>query len=245
MKKIFFIFISVIGIIYEANGQGTLRVTTNSDYIISLGVDNRYYKKHNKSLTVGNLPAGKHWIEVYSYNPHARNRYGAGFRRRDLLYEGKIKTFSGELTTCTVDINTGNVKIKREPDQYSANNRGDDMYGNNTNPTPPDSTRISSPYNENNISTDEMNKLGKKVADKLTDTDKMKKMQNGLKDKTVSTVQVAMMMSWLNFESTRLEFAEWAYSITTDKENYKQLASKFSNDKSKQQLEDFLQKQNK
>jgi hypothetical protein len=39
---------------------------------------------------------------------------------------------------------------------------------------------------------------------------------------------VGTMLGWLNFETTRLEFAEWAYSITTDKEHYSQLDSKFN-----------------
>jgi len=225
MKKIF----SVIIVLFASSqlwGQGMLRVTTNENIPIKLSVDNRVYKRHNRSLTIGNLPAGKHWVQVFAISANGEGR------RRNLIYDGRLKIHKGEMTLCVVDPRTGDADVSHVPAPKvipQNSNDGDDIYGNMPySPMPADTAATPPSNNSATISSDEMNKLARKVSDKLTDTEKMKKMKAALTGKSVSTAQVGTMLGWLNFETTRLEFAEWAYSITTDKEHYSQLDSKFN-----------------
>lgn len=218
--------------------QSMLRVSTTDQLPIKLVIDGRYFKRHGKMLTVGRLPPGNHWVQVYAFDQNDEGR----LRNRNLVYEGRIRVHRNEVVNCVVDANSGNAKTYRAPVGTSSYlPEKDDMYGEQPYTTMPVDTGAIAPVNDASIiSNEELNKLGKKVSDKLTDTDKMKKMRSGLDGKSISTQQVATMMGWLNFESTRLEFAEWAYNITVDKEHYSQLKSKFSFTSSKQKLDDFL-----
>ena len=85
-----------------------------------------------------------------------------------------------------------------------------------------------------------INKLKTKVAAKGTDTEKMKLLEESLKGDKISTFQVSVIMDWFSFESSKVEFAKWAYNMTTDKEFYPDLAGKFSFKDSQDELDKFL-----
>lgn len=237
MKKLIFTLLASF-LTLQLFSQSMLRISTTDRFPIRLVIDGRYFKKHSSMLTVGKLPPGNHWVEVYAYDKDDEGR----FRTRNRIYEGRVRIHRDEVVTCVIDANTGNADITRAPSSVSNYApQDDDMY--NQQPyaaLPPDTVAISSTDNTNIISSAELNKLGKKVADKLTDTDKLKKMKAGLKDKSVSTQQVAAMFEWLNFENSRLEFAQWAYDITIDKEHYSELKGKFVFNSSKEKLDELL-----
>lgn len=88
----------------------------------------------------------------------------------------------------------------------------------------------------------QMNQLGTAVKEKITDTDKLKLMQQSLANNTMQTMQISQMLDWLTFEGSKLEFAQWAFSKTTDRTNYGQLKSKFSFLSSKKAIDDLLMK---
>jgi hypothetical protein len=52
------------------------------------------------------------------------------------------------------------------------------------------------------------------------------------------------MLSWFSFESTRLEFAKWAYDGTIDRQNYWKLEDEFSFSSSKTELSQHIQGRN-
>ncbi len=237
MKKILFL-ICIFFAALQANAQSMLRVTTTDHIMIQVSVDNRYYNKHSKSLMIGDLPPGKHFIQVFAYSGEQRGR-----RFRNMIFEGKVKTHTNEVTTCVVDANTGNINTytdKADMQSNAPNNTDDVYFGPKRKITPVDTTPNIPADNASAIGDDEVTKLGKKVSDKLTDTDKMKKMKSTLKGKAVTTAQVSTMMGWLNFETTRLEFAEWIYPNTTDKDHYMELENKFTFSSTKQKLEEYI-----
>jgi hypothetical protein len=152
-----------------------------------------------------------------------------------------------------------------EPDRS-----GDDVYGrsnsnnnntdnnsyapqNNAGDIPPTTTTppannnsdmpVASPVivDEGSMTTGRTSKLKSKVTSKKTDTEKLKVLKEELKNERVTTYQVSVMMDWLSFESSRLDFAKWAYDITGDKEAYSGLGAKFSYKESEKELNDFLQ----
>ncbi len=91
-----------------------------------------------------------------------------------------------------------------------------------------------------NLSANEMNQLSLAVKERITDTDKQKLMQQDLENKIMSTAQISIMLDWLTFEGSRLEFAKWAYPRVSDRTNYGQLKAKFSFLSSKKTIDNLL-----
>ncbi|HXS37513.1 MAG TPA: DUF4476 domain-containing protein [Flavipsychrobacter sp.] len=241
MKKLFLLIIMVLGAVPELFAQGLVRVSLSDNSPVMIAVDGRYYKKHGRSVTVGDLPEGKHRIKIYAYSSSGRR--GGG--NADLVYEGKIHVEDGVLLDCVADVQSGDITIsKGDPNTYAyntappppppVNSTGNDVYSNGNN---------SQPANyPGTISQSEVNRLQKKVNDKLTDTDKLKLMKSSLNTKSLSTEQVSVMMTWLNFEASKVDFAKFAYGQTVDPQNYSSLENSFSYNSSKQELENYIQK---
>jgi hypothetical protein len=55
----------------------------------------------------------------------------------------------------------------------------------------------------------------------------MKLMQEALSGRSVTTEQVRDMLGWLSFESSRLDFAKWAYASVSDRSEYGRLEREF------------------
>lgn len=104
---------------------------------------------------------------------------------------------------------------------------------------------VASPVREDipsgSFTADDMSSLKQKVRGKRTDTEKLKAAKDALKRETVNTQQVKEIMEWFLFESTRVEFAKFAYDNTLDKGNYPDLESGFSYQSSKDELKQYVQ----
>jgi len=210
---------------------GAIRVTLNDHTPFRLVVDGRVYKKHGTSLTVGNLPRGKHNIQVFAYYPGSPRPM-----RRDLIYDGRIKIHDNEFLNVIVNVNTGDAKIivGTPPAQDNSNSVGnDDIYNNK----PKGPELQDQPHT---ISQDELNNIQKQVNDQLTDTDKEKTLQSLLKKKQLSTKQVAQIFTWFNFDDTKVDFAKWAYDHVVDTQSYSALENGLSNDNARNELHKYI-----
>lgn len=96
--------------------------------------------------------------------------------------------------------------------------------------------------NKQTLNNVHFNQLARAVKDKITDTDKLKLMQQSLSGHTMQTTQIGEMLDWLTFEGSKLEFVQWAYSRTTDRNNYGKLKNKFSFLSSKKAVDDLMKK---
>jgi hypothetical protein len=74
------------------------------------------------------------------------------------------------------------------------------------------------------------------VKDRVTDTDKEALLKKELEDRGLRTAQVRDMLGWLSFETTRLDFAKWAYNQVIDRDIYRHLEDVFSFDGSKEEF---------
>lgn len=86
----------------------------------------------------------------------------------------------------------------------------------------------------------DFNDLHTRVVDRMTDTDKLKLLQSVLKNRFISTEQAKQIVNWLSFESTKIEFAKWAYDNVSDKNNYWKLESEFTFESTKGEFNEFL-----
>jgi len=241
--------------------QSMLNVRTADNEVINVAVDGRFFNKRGTSVTVGDLPPGKHRLEIYTV---ARYRGGRGIE--SLIYEGKVRTFEGMVTLFSYDPYTRmpdiqqqdingfvaahppvqrgvmrNQHFQQQPDysvQPGDNGRAqDDMNRNNAD----NGMAAPAPAAQSTLTDAAMDQLKTSVAAKKTDTEKEAALKDAVKNQQISTAQVGMMMDWLNFESSKADFAEWAYPLTTDKEAFGSLESKFTYKVYQDDLIKFLQ----
>jgi len=68
----------------------------------------------------------------------------------------------------------------------------------------------------------------------------MKVLKDALANETFVTYQVGNMMDWFSFESSKVDFAEWAYTKTVDKENFTDLENKLTYKNYRDDLDKFI-----
>jgi hypothetical protein len=235
-----------------------LKVRLADNNRLNVEVDGRYFNKTGTSVTVGDLPPGKHKFTIYTLQQGRRGR-----TREEAIYTGRITTHGGYVTIFTFDpisqstdvqeqeINSyaqSNPAIPRGRDGGQYDNTAPQVNNNNTdqgndNKYIDPSSPVASPVAPEAIGTltdAKSNELKTKAAAKKTDTEKMNVLKEGLKDEKITTAQVGAMMDWFNFESSKVDFAKWAYANTVDKENFGTLDIKLTYKNYEDELAKFL-----
>lgn len=272
MKKLILLLVVAFMGIADAVAQSQLRVHLADNSRISVAVNGRRFNTRGTSVTVGDLPPGRHSLRIYALT---YDRWGRSFDR--IVYQGSVVTRYMMATHFVYDrfsrrVNVRNVSLDgvyrnspsdRHPDnsQYrmnyddgsdrtdNTNNSNYEKYDKNQPAVADDENRIpatpsgpvASPVPTGSFDDGESEKLKSKVEAKGTDTEKLKLIKETLKRETVTTFQVSYVMDWFLFESTKVEFAKWAYGITTDKDFYNDISAKFNYKSSKEELASFLQ----
>jgi len=260
MKRLFIILI-IVGTVAKAEAQSMLRVHTTDNTPVNIEVDGRYFNKRGTGVTVGDLPPGHHRLKIYAMS---QGRRGRGYE--DVIYDGKIKTTDGMIslfeydpsadTTSIVEqeiaaYTAGQPQLNAQMQAHRENNNGNVYAANNGSgyatgndrgyhrnggyrgqPTPREP--------EPTLTDAKIDQLKTDVSAKNTDTEKQKILQEGLRDEKVSTVQIATIMDWFSFESSKVDFAEWAYNNTVDKENFPNLDNKFTYKEYQDALDKFI-----
>jgi hypothetical protein len=129
-------------------------------------------------------------------------------------------------------------------DQRADNNYNENGYNEPAQPAGKMDDDLLSNYAAQMLTQDQLSDLQLRVKNKVTDSERLKLLKSALEHKTYNTAQVKMMMRWLNFDSSRLDFAKWAANSTIDKKNYWTLESEFSFDASKDDFSAFVQASN-
>lgn len=257
MKKLWIVLLLAVGIT-SAEAQSMLRVHLTDNTPVNVAVDGRYFNKRGTGVTVGDLPPGRHLLQIYQAT---QDRRGRTFQ--DVIYEGKVKTYNGMISLFTYDPASNGIDIQQQDintysnnlppeaqgqnqNQRQYNNNGyngnqDNYAGNNDNN---DAAPDISPVSADKIGTltdTKIDALKNKVAAKNTDTEKMKLLKDGLKDEKMTTNQVGVMIDWFGFESSKVDFAKWAYDNTVDNEYFSDLDAKFTYKNYQEDLDKFIQ----
>lgn len=267
--------------------QSMLKVSLTDRTPITVSVDGRHFKKVGESVTVNDLPKGKHYVMVYLAG---NSRDG---RRPGVIWEGKIKTYHGQMSNCVINPFSREANISEQDmygqpadgerySNYNLNNYDarqpvqDETYPNPADPngnspqvaqqgqdtdnnyTPlPEGAPVASPvsgYDEEellkNSKTGKTTKttkvdskveaIRKKINAKNTDTDKLEAAKAAMKTSSVKTADVVVLMDCFNFESTKMDFAKWAYTRTSDKANYRQVKQKLTMKQYREEMDAFL-----
>lgn len=251
MTRVFFSLLFVLFISFHAIAQprnrSVLKVSLSDGSPLTLAVDERYFEKHNTMLTVGDLPPGRHSLKVYAYSPN-RRRYGG---RAELLFSGRVRIDPATFNNCIVDVERGTIRMNVSDIENNNVNTPppprDDIYPNSTRPEPsmreqehnePDN-EVEAPRGKS-MGKEDLKYIKSEVAEKVTDTDKLSLLKSRLKGRKYNTAQVRTMMTWLNFEHSRLELAKFAYKHVSDKDNYSKVSDDLSLNSSKDELKEFI-----
>jgi hypothetical protein len=257
MKRIFSLTLLLISLSLGAFAQNgdvsTLRLRLSDGGIIAVNLDGRYIFRNTTSLTLDGIRPGLHRIEVY-------RDYGARYRPRR-IYTGTIRLREGNFYDGLVDTRRRTLQLRsdagrertapiEEPRQPDNRNETPDRAGQDEiyPPGTPQNGREGygsfphgrphngSGYSAGSFSARDMSDLHTRVDEHITDTDKEKLMKRALGDRSPSTAQVRDMLGWFSFESTRLDFAKWAYARVSDKDEYWKLEDVFSFESSKEEF---------
>ncbi len=222
-----------------AQRVASLRIKLSTNQRLAVSVDDRYYERQGTSITIGEVPAGRHYLKVYNYHVSR-----SGNTRPNMVYSGYVdlkpdsrnmavvNPFQRKMTmrtTQTFDRNDNDVYEDWNDRRDNRRNDRDDRYNDRNDR-----------YNDNTILNQEVSELSTRVQDRSMDGDKLKLVKSVLTDRTYYTEQLRTMLGWFSFESTKLEFAKWAYDNAIDKENYWKLEDVFSFSSSKSELTEYV-----
>jgi len=115
MKKIILtalLLLAAAPMIFAQRGTSTLYVRMSDNSHLTVALDDRHFNKNGTSLTIGDLPAGRHKLEVYGFAGDGR----AKGDRPQLVYRGNIKIHRGTYAECVIDPNTGDIQVNEEAD---------------------------------------------------------------------------------------------------------------------------------
>lgn len=115
-----------------ATAQSALRVTLTDNTPITVAVDGRYFNTRGQSVTVSDIPWGRHYLKIFV---HAQRSNGDGYERT--IFEGRVKTYRGHITLFSYDPYSGQTVSSNEDMRNGSNN----LNNGNTNQS----------YNHNNL----------------------------------------------------------------------------------------------
>ncbi|MBS1615687.1 MAG: DUF4476 domain-containing protein [Bacteroidetes bacterium] len=230
-----------------------LRLSDGSNLAISL--DGQLIARNTNSLTLDGIEPGRHRIEVYRDNgrrSRLRRIITTTLNLSPATYnDGVVDVRMRRLQLHTVAAND-ELRTDQSYDRYGNRNGTSDRRPNDYDPLNEQSDhdyregygsypRGREGYNSNDYYTPrfsdrDMEDLRSRVASCMMDEDKEKLMEQVLSDRMVSTTQVRQMLGWLTFESTKLEFAKWAYTRASDRRDYWKLEDAFTFESSKDEF---------
>ena len=216
--------------------RGMLRLRSADGTPLAVSIDGRRYDRTGRKLMIGDLPRGRHRLIVYAVYPNRYDGGGSG----ETVYRGVFYADPGTITECVVNADAGTARFRTVDMDY--------RYDDNSNRNPPrDDYNQSDRYQQDNrtsgFSSSDMEDLRRRVADRITDGDKVKTLQSALDRRTVRSSDVRTMLDLLSFDSSRLEFAKWAFTHVSDRSNYWKLEDAFSFDSTKTDFNNFIRSQ--
>ncbi len=102
MKQVFSILFILSAGSLTSQAQSMLKVSLSDKTPIKVAVDGRYFNNRGQTVTVADLPSGKHNLKIFALTTTRR-----GTQIDEVIFEGKIKTYRGQLTKFVYDRNSG------------------------------------------------------------------------------------------------------------------------------------------
>lgn len=123
LYKYALLLLAIVSIHFESNAswnRAMLRLREDQGRTITVSIDGKRFNKMGRTITVGDLPVGRHDIKVFRYNSN-----GHGYQVGNLIYAGKILIKPGRIYYCTVFRNSMDIEENCCVDDYGHWNQND------------------------------------------------------------------------------------------------------------------------
>jgi hypothetical protein len=258
MKKsnlILLFLLSFADSIFAQSHNSAMQIWLRDNKLLTVVMDGRHYRRFGRTITFVDLPSGMHEVKVYRFYPNDDPRYSNFDDNRahaKLIYKGRMRIDPATMYYCTVDPqyktmsiresrniafdNTDKTYLIDENPIFSENSEQDDYEW--TKRRREDTENSNTDKRTSNLLTStQMSTLKNSVEDRIGSKDKINLIQEYLSDKKMSTEQVGSILSWLSFESDKLQIAKYCYPKVIDQDNYLEISNLLSFQSSKRELD--------
>lgn len=234
MKRLLFsvfAFLFFIPALIAQSNRSSIRIRLSDGDLIKIAVNNRYFEKTGRSLTIGDLHGRRQYLKVYRFRPYADGRGG----KAELVFRGTIKIEKGTAYDAVVDVQSRKLQlsdISVMPAQAalpSINSRPDQPLNSGEYIPEEQQETVYNPLPEH------LQSLKIAMDAQITDAGKLKEAKNYLRQ-NLSAQDAAIISEWFFFDDTRMDFVKAAYPKITDKNNAGLLRETFTGESAKQEF---------
>ncbi len=226
MKKVIFtLLIQILVTISVAQAQGSvLNLRTTGNYLFAVQVDNQYVSAPDRNFTIQNLSPGNHFVRIF------RTRAGHNLRE---VYSGYVNIpFNSSVNT--VYERNGRIRIVNIL-ALAPIYTYPDNHCNNPYPTQVVYQNVITP-----ICDADFNQLLHTLNNINFDSSRLSVAKQIISNQHLSTDQVIRIMDLFTFDSSKLEFAKYAYGRTVDRNRYFQTYNSFTFNSSVDELSEYI-----
>ncbi|NUM51343.1 MAG: DUF4476 domain-containing protein [Flavobacteriales bacterium] len=237
-------------------GKSELNIRLWDNGMFTLVVNNQSFSTPTTNFSMANLRPGNHQLKVFR---NFINPYGYGGNVK-MVYNGWVSIQPNTKLLAFVNSNGQLVVESLMPchHKYYGNGYGNNWQYNNYNGNQYNgygNTYGNYQYNNNGGSNyyngggygysygmlpEQFSQLKLTIGNTSFDNTRLTVMKQAVAANQVTTAQVNELLGMLSFESTRLDFAKYAYAYTLDKENYYMVNNTFSFSSSIAELNHFI-----
>jgi hypothetical protein len=238
------LLLSVPALYAQKSNRSVMRIRLSNGGPLVVTINGRDFKKIGRSITIGDIPRKRQYIQVYRYRAYADGQGG----KAELVYSGDVKIQKGGTYDCIVDLNTRKFRLKEvstlqplpqmpppaKGQMQPLNETADAQSPDNTNEEvvldmPPDHTV--SPR---------LQTLKNAMEKVEADSKKLAEAKKFINSNSVTSAEVKTIAEWIFFDDNRLLFVKAAYARVSDKANFNSVGDVFTLEESKKAFDDFM-----
>lgn len=242
------LLLSIPAIYAQKSNRSTMRIRLSDGSPMLVTINGRDFKKIGRSITIGDIPRKRQYIQVYKYRAYADGKGG----KAELAYSGNIKIQKGSTYDCIVDLGTRKFRMKEVASLQPLPQLP--TFDRNRNKALEESNEMQSGENANDDVVMDMPpdhtvparlQPLKNVMDKVeADSKKLAEAKKFINSNRVTSEEVKTIAGWIFFDDNRLLFVKAAYPRVTDKSNFATVGDVFTLDESQKAFDDFLKNNN-
>jgi hypothetical protein len=254
MKTNFFTLVAGLILMAESAiahaGKSELNIRLWDNGMFTVVLNNQQFQTPSVNFSMGNLQPGNHTLKVFR---NFVNPYGYGGHVK-MVYNGFLNIKPN--TNMYAFINPkGQLVVESIMPRYKKGYGYGNNWNNNNNYNSYGSNYGNYQYNNNyggnsqncgeygysyGMSSEQFSQLKLTIGNTSFDNTRLSIMKQATSANQLTTSQVNELLGMLSFESTRLDFAKFAYTYTLDKENYYMVNNAFSFSSSVAELNNFI-----
>ncbi len=231
----------VIGMIATAQVKGSeLNLKSTDNSLIAVAIDHGALTLPATKISVKYIPEGYHLFTIYRV--FQMGHCGNGNTQllfNQMVYMPKAVDMNAIVNQCGVfqvmAIVPHNIAVVYNNQGYNNYNNGYIGNGNNANFN-------TNNYSNNNLNANDFAALRATLVNQNFDDTRLTIAKQALQNRMLSSNQVAELMRLFTFESSKLDFAKYAYKNTYDKERYFVINNEFTFSSSTDDLNNFINK---